>query len=282
MKTYLNQSLASNLDELAVKLRSQYQTADPFPNIVIDDFFNESYLSKVLEEFPDLSKKKAINFKNPKQIKLASKGEESFGPKTKQLMHYLNSEEFLHFLQTLTGITEPLIPDPYFAGGGQHEIKKGGLLKIHADFNKHPFLELDRRINVLIYLNKNWKEEYGGHFQLWDTEMKECKKKILPKFNTLAIFSTTSNSYHGHPDALTCPEGRSRKSLALYYYSNGRPKEEAGSEHSTLFKERKGIDKPEDFQKQANNKPPLVNRLVKQILPPILLNGIRKVKNSKK
>ena len=78
-------------------------------------------------------------------------------------------------------------------GAGQHEIKPGGLLKIHADFNKHNISGLDRRLNVLVYLNKDWKEEYGGHFELWDKDMKHCVKKILPTFNTMAIFSTTSN-----------------------------------------------------------------------------------------
>lgn len=270
------------LIEIAQENAINYQTAEPFPNISFRDFFNEEMLSEVLSEFPDLSKKEAIKYSNPKEIKLAGKGEAFFGSKTKELMHYLNSEEFLFFLQQLTGIKEPLIPDPYFAGGGQHEIKKGGLLKIHADFNKHPFLGLDRRLNVLIYLNKDWKEEYGGHFQLWDQNMKECKKKILPEFNTLAIFSTTSNSYHGHPDPLTCPDDRSRKSLALYYYTNGRPKEEEkGFKHSTLFRERKGLDNPEDFRSSKTIKRILVN-IGKKLLPPIITDMFHLFKRKRK
>lgn len=102
-------------------------------------------------------------------------------------MHFLNSEPFLEFLQILTGIKEPLIGDPYFIGGGQHEIKKGGLLKVPADFNKHQKLDLDRRINLLVYLNKEWKEEYGGNFELWNKDMSKCKKN-LPLFNRIAIF----------------------------------------------------------------------------------------------
>jgi hypothetical protein len=99
---------------------------------------------------------------------------------------------------------------------------------------------LDRRLNVLVYLNKDWKEEYGGHFELWNDKMDTCVKKILPKFNTLALFSTNHISYHGHPDPLNCPEHMSRKSLALYYYTNGRPQHEVQNHsHSTLFAERK-------------------------------------------
>ena len=54
----------------------------------------------------------------------------------------------LEFLETLTGI-DGLVPDPYFAGGGLHQIVRGGFLKVHADFNWHPKLRLDRRLNML-------------------------------------------------------------------------------------------------------------------------------------
>lgn len=120
---------------------------------------------------------------------------------------------------------------------------------------------MDRRVNVLVYLNEDWKEEYGGHFELWNSEMTKCETKISPKFNTLAMFSTTSNSFHGHPDPLNCPENRSRKSLALYYYSNGRPESEAiafKQSHNTLFVQRK--DSTDDTtawneKKERNNQP---------------------------
>ena len=201
-------------------------------------------------------------------------------------MHYLNSEPFLEFLQILTGIQEPLISDPYFVGAGQHEIKKGGLLKVHADFNKHPTLHLDRRINVLVYLNKDWKEEYGGCFELWNEDMSKCGKKILPYFNRIAIFNTTDFSYHGHPDPLNCPEDRSRKSLALYYYSNGRPNHEINlglENHSTLFKPRQG-DIADDiaFSSKILNNPYSWKSLIKDVTPPILLQAVKSIVNNGK
>lgn len=270
MNKYLNPSLKS-LPELAQDYHQQYVNANPFPSISFDNFFNPEMLSEVLEEFPDLSKKDSIQFNDTKQIKLAGKGEGNFGPKTKAFMHFLNSEPFINFLQTLTGIKEVLIGDPYFFGGGQHEIKKGGLLKVHADFNKHPHLHLDRRINVLVYLNKDWKEEYGGYFELWDKNMEKCESRILPIFNRLAIFSTTDFSYHGHPDALNCPEDMSRKSLALYYYSNGRPSSEINpnlEKHNTLFKERKNnLTDSVAFKPTSKER---VKILVKDLIPPII------------
>lgn len=281
MSIFLNEKYR-DLKSTANHHAEEYQNAEPFPNIYFRNFLNPDYLDSVLDEFPDLSKKKSITYETDKEIKFAGKGETFFGPKTKKLMHFLNSEPFLNFLQILTGIEEPLISDPYFSGGGQHEIKRGGLLKVHADFNKHPFLDLDRRINVLIYLNKDWKDEYGGHFELWDKDMNNCVKKIRPEFNTVAIFSTTSTSFHGHPDPLQCPENRSRKSLALYYYSNGRPQHEVDTglkNHSTLFQQRKGnkTDRPA-FKDQRRLK---IKKFIKDLIPPILIKAKNSIKKSK-
>lgn len=277
MDHYVNEQFR-DLTATAVNYTTEYQHAHPFPNIYFRDFFNPEILENILNEFPDLSNKDAIKFDNPNEKKLGGKGEQPFGKETKRFMHFLNSQPFLEFLQQLTGIEEPLIGDPYFVGGGLHEIKKGGLLKIHADFNKHPVLKLDRRINALIYLNKDWKEEYGGHFELWNKNMSKCEKKILPEFNTLAIFSTTSYSYHGHPNPLNCPDDRSRKSLALYYYSNGRPKDEIDEnlkQHSTIFKARDGHNEDSEVNYDTQPANPL-KQLVKDLVPPILIKAFRK------
>lgn len=265
----------SNLKEISGKAKVKYQTSNPFPNIHFDNFFNEDLLNKVLEEFPDLSKGDTKKHYNEYESKFAGKGERKFKETTKLLMHFMNSEPILEFLQELTGIKEKLMPDPYFIGGGQHELKPGGFLKIHADFNKHKPTNLDRRINVLIYLNKGWKDEYGGHFELWDKNMENCVKKILPAFNTMAIFSTTDFSYHGNPGIIKCPEGQSRKSLALYYYTNGRPAEEVNAgleDHSTLFVARKGYGK--DTEK-VKKEPYGIKHLAKDLTPPILIKAAK-------
>ena len=258
---------SEKLMNLAKDKAFEYQNSAPFPNIVLENFFNSELLDEILKEFPDLSESNSRKYKNKREIKLQGKGELFFGDETKKFMHFLNSEPFLNFLQVLTGIEEKLVGDPYFIGGGQHETKKDGFLKIHADFNKHTFLGLDRRINVLIYLNKDWKDNYGGFFEMWDKEMKSCVKKVPPIFNTMAIFSTTDFSYHGLPDPLNTPEHISRKSLALYYYSNGRPDNEIinGNEnHGTIFKVRDN-NKSDKASMNIFNNPKL---FIKKIISP--------------
>ena len=126
-------------------------------------------------------------------------------------------------MNKVSGIKEKLVADPDFFGGGVHKCFKGGYLKVHTDYHKHPTTHLDRRINVLVYLNKNWTESYGGHLELFDkNNLKESKKKILPIFNRFVAFSTNDISYHGHPDPLNCPDENQRYSIATWYYTNGR------------------------------------------------------------
>ncbi len=247
---------------------ASYVGAKPFPHIVFDNFFNETLLDMVLSEFPRADQAKWQRFDNEREIKLAAAAESSFGPVTRLLLYHLNSITFLEFLRAVTGI-ENLIPDPRFDGGGLHQILPGGKLGIHADFNKHPNYGLDRRLNLLLYLNKDWREEYGGHLELWDRKMTRCEAKVLPIFNRVMIFATTDFTYHGHPDPLTCPQDRTRKSLALYYFTNGRPAMEISENHSTIFKARqKGDFRPTLKQRLRN--------LAKDLLPPVLARQLRR------
>ena len=187
-----------------------------------------------------------------------------------QLISFFNNDIFLKYLQELTGIKEPLISDPYLSGGGYHEIKNGGVLKVHADFNRHPSLELDRRVNLLLYLNKSWKEEWGGNLELYSPDdLDEPIVKVTPEFNRCVIFNTTSYTYHGHPEVISCPEGISRKSIALYYFSTGRPKSEVSEKHSTMWKEVKG----ETFEPD----PLTFGKIIKKVTPPIIFDFIKKI-----
>lgn len=264
---------SAKLEQLAERHHLDYFQATPFRHIVFDDFLPEDVLRDVLNEFPDPQQQfDWIQYDDHAQNKLASRTEARLGDMTRFLLYQFNSSIFINFLERLTGISG-LIPDPHFVGGGLHQIRRGGFLKIHADFNRHPVLPLDRRLNLLVYLNEDWKEEYGGHLELWKRDMSECAQRILPVFNRCVIFSTTDFSFHGHPEPLSCPETRTRKSIALYYYSNGRPAEEVSSVHDTLFQERPGeAYAPSPTGQQARHD---VRQVIKKFVPPIFIEVYR-------
>ena len=247
------------MKEITQSKSREYGNAQPYPHIVIDGFFDDWILDTILNEFPSPGDKSWDRHDIPEEVKLQSKNERFIPMFTRQFLYALNSASFLKFLEELTGI-EKLVGDPQFEGGGLHQIPAGGKLAIHADFNKHSYYGLDRRLNMLVYLNKNWKEEYGGHFELWDREMTRMITKVSPLFNRVVIFSTSRFSYHGHPDPLRCPPNVTRKSMALYYYTIGEtPSEDIDGRHSTLFQKRPG----ERFRLSGK-------QLARDLAPPIL------------
>ena len=208
-------TVKSNLNKSA----EAYQSADPFPHIVIDNFLPESVLETVIEAFPrpeaDIWTER---IKEAYQVKLASNNVDAAPSPIRDLMYQLNSATVLKSMEKLTG-EGPLISDPFFDGGGLHQIERGGHLSIHSDFAKPRHLPIFRRLNLIIYLNRGWKEEYGGSLELWSRDGREKVKSVLPIANRAVIFTTDTTSFHGHPEPINCPPDMSRRSLALYYYS---------------------------------------------------------------
>ena len=182
-------------------------------------------LDKVIEEFPNPGDVPWKEFKQASAKKLASEGDELFGDFTRHLTSEFNSATFLQFLQTLTGV-DALISDPYFFGGGLHQIEPGGFLKVHVDFSRHETLRIDRRLNAIVYLNRDWEPAWGGALEFWDADMTHMVEHVLPVFNRCVIFATP-DANHGHPDPLACPPGRTRRSLAFFYYRNDLAADEA-------------------------------------------------------
>lgn len=290
MKLYIDPEA---LLKVARTNRDTYAGAQPFPHIVLDGLFSEEALDGVLDEFPKPESEVWREFQNYHEEKLVTSGEGNIGVFSTLLIYQFNSAPFLTFLEALTGI-EGLIPDPHFASGGLHQIPRGGKLGIHADGNRNHKLRLDRRVNALIYLNRDWKDDYGGHLELWDSAMSRCVKKILPVYNRTVIFSVTDRAYHGHPEPLTCPEGMTRKSIALYYFTNGRPPGETLGESATLFIKRPGELVPEgtiftrDSYTGLAGEPPRprqnerpnrlgtgARRLIRRVTPPILIDAAK-------
>ena len=229
-------------DEKIEMYKAKYLKNSPYPHIEIDGLFKENMLTLVEQSFPDLSKKNKGYIKGGGELKISTReGCLLAKGASKHFLRYLNSFEFINFIQRVCNIERDLIADHTMLGGGLHSTGRGGSLGMHVDFPIHKKTKLDRRINVLVYLNKNWKEEWGGDFYATD-EIET--KKYAPTFNKTIIFETNDNTMHGHPYPLSCPKNRRRNSVAMYYYTNGRPEgqikypiwdENKGRERTTIF-----------------------------------------------
>jgi hypothetical protein len=208
---------------------NQYKNGQPFPHIVIDNFLNPSLIKPIVKEFNDFQNWGYDNSDYSKNHQVnkfffpwSNSNNILFPENIGKILHYLNSQEFIQTLEKLTGING-LIADPTFLGGGMHKIDSGGKLSVHIDSTKHSVTENYRRINLLVYLNENWDENWGGSLQLWDKDVKNLIQDIQPLLNRAVIFNTGLNTYHGHPHPLNTPNGVSRRSLALYYYTKENP-----------------------------------------------------------
>jgi hypothetical protein len=224
-------------------LAAGYAAAEPFPHVVIDDFLDMTFLRSLLPGFPDAAGRGYFD-RDQERFKYQFAPHEIDDAGLRNLLAEFNGGAFTAFLEALTGIGG-LIPDPWYLGGGLHETRTGGHLSIHADFNRHPRMKVERRLNLLVYLNDDWSSDWGGHLELWDREMRECRVKVEPLLGRAVIFTTDADSYHGHPDPLACPPDRSRRSIATYYYT-ASPGIDAGPDRNTQFRTRPGSpDRPD-------------------------------------
>lgn len=223
-------------------LAQTFSAATPFQHVVIDNVFPESVLDSVIEDFSRVRHNTIYNEATTLRKHTCDEWSR-FPPATFEMISYLNCGDFVSFLSDVTGI-KGLVSDPFLMGGGLHETMPGGFLKMHIDFNYHRRLELDRRINVILFLNREWQPAWGGELVLADPQMK-TQVPVAPIFNRMVIFNTNDFSFHGQPDPHGFPEGNSRKSIAMYYYSNGRPAHETTSAKiGTTYKARHTGDLP--------------------------------------
>jgi Rps23 Pro-64 3,4-dihydroxylase Tpa1-like proline 4-hydroxylase len=237
----------------------RYQSAEPYNHICLDNFFPESVLRRVKEDLAVLPKVED-NFSRAQENNKSSYIPERLPNYTRNLFYALNSRPFILFLEQLTGING-LIPDPFFAGAGIHRVGNGGHLDIHADFNHLEKLNLERRLNVLIYLNDGWKEEWGGSFEIWDKKMSKKEASFVPVFNRMVCFSTGSDTFHGNPEPVSHPDGEPRLSIALYYYTATWSADRRS--HTTLFKPRPGTADKTDWEVRRR-------ALLADVTPPVI------------
>lgn len=257
--------------EIGESLSGDYSFAEPFPHIVLENFLPTDLIGGLVEHFPKERLASDVVFDagyaghHKRQVLPADC--DDFCRRT---FDFFNSQPFLEFLEGLSSI-EGLLPDPYFMGGGFHEIGRGGKLGVHADFRINDRLHLSRRMNVIIYLNENWQDEYNGALELWSRDMKMRVKSVLPVINRCVIFNTDADSYHGHPDPLTTPDGVVRRSVALYYYTASKAVYDEVPNVSTMYAARPG----EDAQNRREAAQLRRDQYLAQWVPPAVLRYSR-------
>ncbi len=225
------------LSEQLPALATAYQSATPYPHIEINDFLSPEIARHTMDAFPAIRDEGWIHYVHVNERKHGLNKMDLLPPPLRDLIQQFNDPAFVALISQLTGIPG-LLPDPTLEGGGLHQSRRGGHLNVHADFTVHPHKRLwRRRVNLLLYLNEGWQESWGGALELWERDMSQCARKILPLFNRVVVFNTDEDSYHGFPDPIQCPEEVTRKSIALYYFTE---ETSAPSKRATNYRARPG------------------------------------------
>jgi hypothetical protein len=207
-------------------LVDEFQSAEPFNHVVIDNFFEPAIAEGLAADFPGFDSDVWAEYNNPIEIKKLCNRWDKFPKLTYSVFDYLNSPAFVEKMSLLVG--ETLFPDPGLNGGGWHTHKAGGKLNTHLDYSIHPKLGLERRVNIIVYVQPEWKPEYGGELGLWEATDEGRRPGNLAvqigcNFNRAVIFDTSQDSWHGLPEPVRSPDGINRNSIAAYYLCEPRP-----------------------------------------------------------
>lgn len=218
-------------DHKLADLKHSFNHATPYRHLVIDNFLCEKFAESLLDNFPRFELL-TRHYKGLNEQKSEGADFNSFHPAFTTLRETLNAEPFRKKISFITGI-EDIFSTEDALGSGIHQGKNGSFLDIHIDFNLHHIKKIHRRLNLLIFLNKNWEEKYGGALELWNKDVTVLCKSYLPIFNRCVIFENNEISYHGY-SKINIPEGTSRKSFYNYYYTDFN--QFRGEYHDTVFK----------------------------------------------
>jgi Rps23 Pro-64 3,4-dihydroxylase Tpa1-like proline 4-hydroxylase len=212
-----------DLSGLADTYRDTYDAAEPWPHLVLEDLVDPAYVAAA--ETQEITRALGLELQKEQGIVKAESAEVSGGA-AQEILDSLLAPAFIDFLEQLTGI-DRLMGDPTHAKAGLHVSPPGAFQALHRDFRRHPTTHYYHRINVLVFLNSDWRHEYGGELELWPANRSACGQRIRPEAGRVVIFETTPTSYHAIPEPVSCPAGRARLSLASYYYTvNPGPKDQ--------------------------------------------------------
>ncbi len=234
----LAEPVLSNSDTL----RQEFTGAQPFRHICIDNFLEDQFAERLLVEFPSFDRKLSINEEGAQSLKSVNTKIREISPAYEELYAFISSQPFLEFMSRLSGIPDLLL-DPKMFGGGTHENRHGQELDPHIDFNYAEDHGLHRRLNLIVYLNKDWKTEWGGAIEIHSNPRQPETNQIRafdPLFNRAVMFETNEISWHGFP-LIQLPEAereRSRKSISIYLYTKDRPAGEIAPSHGTFYVQR--------------------------------------------
>lgn len=244
------------------RLRKALLAAQPFPHLVVEGIFHPDLLRLVGEEFDQHSPTAWLDVKSRYEFFRRSVAGTRLGAASQLYFDIVHSGWFMEWVSSITGAPY-LLPDPQLYGGGLHESRTGAAFAIHRDFSRHCTSGLKNEMVFITYLNKGWQPEWGAALELWDKKQKACVTRVQPEFGRSIFLLHGPTSFHGHPTPLNAPDGRPRRSIAAYFYSNPKAGQPGRDELNTVFMTPYPIDR--------------VLVIARGCTPPIIWSALKKI-----
>jgi hypothetical protein len=218
------------------ELAGRFRAAEPYPHLVVENLLRPEAIRTLEAEFPRRAGDTWTHYRHYNNNTLGLTRFDALPPAAQAAVGELNSPRFCTLLSAITGF-DGLLADEMLEGGGLHMTEAGGFLNLHADFTNHHYhARWQRRCNLIVFVNSDWQDEWGGALELWERDLSRCRVRVPVRSNLAVLFETARDTFHGYPDPLTCPAGATRKSLALYYYTE----EDRVEARSTNYRARPG------------------------------------------
>ena len=248
------------------QLRARYQSAKPFSHVTIDNIFPTSHLDSLLNEMKGMGREKWSNIEqDSRERTMRMRTAAELGAAGQQLLTTVHSAAFLFLLSEITGVSQ-LLPDPYLQGAGYAQMKRGDYFNVHADRTVAYETGLTRRLALIVFLNRDWKDEYNGKLELWNHEATRCEVAVAPLYNRTIIFEVAHPNYHGVPLPINCPPDRLRQSFILYYHTVGGDGQAVPKPRTTMFAPRFYESNRVTFKS-----------VMRDVTPPVLARALRKL-----
>ena len=242
-------------------LLDDYEHAQPFPHLVLDNLFPSEIVDSVLEEIPPASSEKWVHLQDPLMIKSNLRSALDLEEHGYAFASFLHSAAFLYFLTEITGI-KALLPDPYMGGAGYHVMQEGGKFEVHADRNTDFYCGLRRRLAMLVYLNNSWHPEFGGQLELWNRDGTRCEKVIEPIFNRTVIFEIDDCNFHAVRPVASGSRAVRKAFVAYFHTVDGKIVPHTSVYAPSIYRDRDG----------------LIHRVARATLPPFIWAALQELK----
>jgi len=239
-RTDIADQIVNRLTEHRESATAAFNRRAQIPSFICDDLLPLAYAKATYQAFPPpdrLVLKKTLG-----QLKFVGYRMDEYDPLLEEAVYAFQDPRVVSLIASITSIPG-LLPDERLYAGGVSLMAQGHYLNPHLD-NSH---DRDRRnhrvLNLLYYVTPDWRDDYGGHLELWDNGPGRPQRTLHSRFNRLVVMRTDERSWH----SVSPVRHAGNRCCVSNYYFSPQPVGRDVSYHVTSFRGWPGQKIPDFF-----------------------------------